>query len=648
MCRMLNELHRLSVSLKVAGIRPPRKHPRVKNPGRSSGAAIRVRLAPDGKIVGVEKVTDDEWPGLWHILEGNHNGFPVSNLTKNRDGDGWSKPKSILLLRRLAEKARELADACASHQNLGQVAEVCKRFEKAATNPGHLYDDLVRVLRDNAAQRLAFDADRGTIYSSAVQGAVERMLPKERQARTTIRGRNGQTGHPARACGYSGQAGNLQAGPFPKVMLPVLNKEFPLVSMFSDAACNHRYGLTDSSVVPVSVDLAQELQDALTFIVSPDHEGKTWRGVWNGHFDRSREQQDLLIAYVEGGTIIPSKIASLFGGGSESQAQQFEADASAICDALDAVARDEPASRLSLFVLRRVSDGQAQVQLSSQPSVQEVLGATQSWLEGGRNIPPMLLPMPARKGYGRWFLEQRTPRPDEVVSITSRQWVESGKRWTSSQGANFSQVLTMMLRGPGWRYAATHLLYLTNRRTWPLMLGIFGAILRLRSRDAHRHGYRLDDCSRAMKAVSALGIFLYSLDHRKEEYMHEAPFLVGRLLALADVLHREHSRQERKAAEPPAQLIGNALMPVARDNPMAAVSRLSDRLPFYKAWAERSGDGLARWAVARIRETATELAGITLPSSTDEAEKALLVLGYISKLSDSGSEPEGESEPSGG
>ena len=52
-------------------------------------------------------------------------------------------------------------------------------------------------------------------------------------------------------------------------------------------------------------------------------------------------------------------------------------------------------------------------------------------------------------------------------------------------------------------------------------------------------------------------------------------YLVGRLLALADTLHREYCIHVRGGeGSIPPQLIGNALMPVAAISPEAAVERL--------------------------------------------------------------------------
>jgi hypothetical protein len=74
---MLNETYVLWQALDRARLTLPREHPRVKLPGSSTGPCLRVRLDEQGHVAAVETVTKDEWPGLWTVMEGNHNSFPV-------------------------------------------------------------------------------------------------------------------------------------------------------------------------------------------------------------------------------------------------------------------------------------------------------------------------------------------------------------------------------------------------------------------------------------------------------------------------------------------------------------------------------------------------------------------------------------------
>ena len=110
-------------------------------------------------------------------------------------------------------------------------------------------------------------------------------------------------------------------------------------------------------------------------------------------------------------------------------------------------------------------------------------------------------------------------------------------------------------------------------------------------------------------------------------------FLVGRLLSLADTLHREYCQHVRGGEIPP-QLIGNGLMPAAADNATDAVDRLRERMMIYKAWADKvNGDKyrLAKWAVGQMGQVCQELSESELPVETNQAFRAELFLGYMAR-----------------
>lgn len=115
--------------------------------------------------------------------------------------------------------------------------------------------------------------------------------------------------------------------------------------------------------------------------------------------------------------------------------------------------------------------------------------------------------------------------------------------------------------------------------------------------------------------------------------MRKAAFNVGRLLALADTLHKEYCNHVRNQDIPP-QLIGNAMMPVAIDNPEQGIARLNERLMIYKAWADKvQGEKyrLVKWTLNQMGQVANELANCNLPNRSDDAAKAQMLLGYLAR-----------------
>ena len=123
--------------------------------------------------------------------------------------------------------------------------------------------------------------------------------------------------------------------------------------------------------------------------------------------------------------------------------------------------------------------------------------------------------------------------------------------------------------------------------------------------------------------------------------MHSAPFLVGRTLALADTLHKEYCRHVRKNQIPP-QLLGNAIMQVALENPVSGLARLSARIGPYQAWANTAdgeGVGLAKWTLAQLGRVTEELGSIPLAAKRDNVARAQILLGYLARVVENSTEP---------
>ena len=117
--------------------------------------------------------------------------------------------------------------------------------------------------------------------------------------------------------------------------------------------------------------------------------------------------------------------------------------------------------------------------------------------------------------------------------------------------------------------------------------------------------------------------------------MKNAAFNVGRLLAFADGLHAQYCKlQMKRKGDLPPQLIGNAYLPVALDNPNKAIALLGDRLRIYYAWATKvQGEEykLVKWMLSEMGKVSAELENVSWPSMADDAAKAQVLLGYLAR-----------------
>ena len=124
--------------------------------------------------------------------------------------------------------------------------------------------------------------------------------------------------------------------------------------------------------------------------------------------------------------------------------------------------------------------------------------------------------------------------------------------------------------------------------------------------------------------------------------MQEPAFLLGRFLALADILHEQYCRVVRKGDVPP-QLLGYQHFAMTADNAQSALSVLHSRFGVYYQWArtaKANADNpetlkcfrIAQWARSRLGETADQLTGRLPDGPLNSAQRAEMLLGYLARV----------------
>ncbi|MDM7999336.1 MAG: hypothetical protein QUS33_04880 [Dehalococcoidia bacterium] len=523
-----------------------------------------------------------------------------------------------------------------------------------------------------ATVQLAFDIENGEaedsrLYSTTIRDRLIQVLPQAQDRKSQTR--SGSKLPDARLDAFTGEAEEIEDKTFPKVDLPVPSgkdragafgrRRFPLASMFSEARCNTRYGLTDALVFPLAKTRATKLKEALEEVTSDSRHEKTWQHVASGRFDlqggRKIEKPDLLIAYVEEKPMLDAKTAGYFGQGPSVVEDKFEVDSAALCEAFRGVLREKPQAKLNLFLIREVSKGQAQVVLAESPAVKDVLEAAERWQQAVReNIPNVTIYLPERTIGGKKVAAVPNARPtatypDQVVRLLSHQWIRGGSEEQPVVGPGLAEVLTLMLRTKGkWEPTAHRLLGLLLERVSPLLIGLFAAKHAYGPRITQGKREPLDDYPRqsretALHAVAVSGILLNALASRKEDYMKDAPYQIGQMLALADTLHKDYCTVVRHG-ELPSSLIGTALMRRALDSPAGALAELSERIIEYVRWAKvaqisdewkdendqrRIAVNEARKKLRQYQTLADALGKLELPTECDDLMKAQLLLGFL-------------------
>lgn len=475
-------------------------------------------------------------------------------------------------------------------------------------------------------------------------------------------------------CSISGVEGALLKTKMPPwCCSPLFKFNSPPYSKFHGAPCNQRYGKFGLDGFDISSQLARSLVGALQGMTAPNMEWKTWIKLHNGKFEKQSGKKpmplkDLMLAYPSFDMDELVTVNVFTHGRNEDaeemadRATQFVDCAERLCRALKEKSKvgSSETEYMHIMLVRPISPGQIQLSYAVAPTINDFVFALEAWALSDNNLPAKLcVPLPYKKSVTdfRW----RTPRllfPEQISQLLTQQWTRDGSERTYIQGPPVGMVLDLFLRKRGvWEESALRLLEMTLDRGEALLVGA-GHVL-------HREDHGADDPWKLWKSfiakaqsgkdkrypdyalaqtISLIGSLLYAMNSNVEDYINESAYLVGKLLAMMDELHKCYCIVVRENDIPNA-LIGNGLLRRAGDSPALAFSELLDRSPIYLGWAKTAAisekmSKQKKNAVESAREVlrlAQPLvdklrSGQLLEKELSTVGKAHLFLGYLSPV----------------
>ncbi len=428
-------------------------------------------------------------------------------------------------------------------------------------------------------------------------------------------------------CSLTGLRDTLMDDKMPSPILNILGKTV-LMSMNRAIPCQTRYRQTSTAIFRVGKNAVQSMNDALLSMTKTARRDITWAGVPNG----SKDERDLLIAYLEEDPDIDIPLTSFFADMESNPAQDlatYEARTAHIHGALRLREKPGRDSHIQLIALSKIDPGRAQVVFSGRYSTTAIYAGRDRWLTGARNVPSVAIPFPVGKGKPAIWRSDYQPSPAEVMVSFKRQWLRAGQTNQSVPGVDLGSVYAILLE-PDATAKASWLLDRYLGLTEPLLIGLARSL---------SGGAGLSEPARkeALIAIAAYGILLLRQGREKEKYMESRDYLLGQFLQFADLLHKLYCVHERKGSIPP-QLIGNAAIPMALQSPRRAIQVLGNRMPVYLAWADRyqdEGAGLAKWCRKELGRLSTALKDENLDLRVSTNGKAELLLGYLANAKQS-------------
>jgi len=678
---MLNELYHLSVALKNAGIKPLDWHKNFKplpNATRKK-PCYKILIDVNGTISGLEPMNEDLVACLRKWEQSNGDSFPGFNiqplyritdevtkkrLKKWREGKesidlellkvwctdeqkNWDAKFDKKMEKCLGTIPEELKNKCTDlPSEFGALKNLCERVALLGDGgsarffqalESFIWDtfgkatvpSLLSVLIHEGSSMKKADEDRGAVsvfmdvpdwkeYPIASKDTIDCInkcllnLVNDDVVETEKGSEDA----------FGGDS-NGSEEKLPDVKLIYIGK-VKLRAMNSESPCQYRYGTIDAKSFRIGAGSRRLTKGALEWLGAVEREGITW-----GRADK----KELIFAYP---AVLPKtlpKLVACFGAHRpDDLSARFENYAKDVVDTLKGIAPSLKQVELQVFSLRKMDDTstKTKVVFHRNYTAQRLAEAASEWQQGCTNIPVIRIKHRSEDKDKTGIVEPETPFPLQVADCLNRVW-----RLDSNTQSGITSVLAVLVskstgiallldESTSMRYAP-YLLTLALQNSRALFLSMGNTIHR--NKVFMLDGY--DNHKQFMPAI--LGLLLWKLGIRKESYMNNTPYLVGRILKVADELHAIYCKEVRKNNLPP-QLLGNALMAAALDSPTQALSQLALRIVPYLGWARTNSTdsaGLSRYFLKEFGNIEAKLRDVNMPLRLDDAAKAQLLLGYI-------------------
>ncbi|MFZ1766270.1 MAG: hypothetical protein WAT68_06395 [Candidatus Nitrotoga sp.] len=419
-----------------------------------------------------------------------------------------------------------------------------------------------------------------------------------------------------------------------KVSVPLLGGVI-LRAMSSESPCQTRYRRISATSFVVGKEVRKRVKGALEWLTDDERKGKTW-----GDVSFARDDKEILLVYPSELPKAPIAAVAMFGGAPTNMATQsarFMDYAEDVVKALHTISRPLKEVEMRVFALRKIDLARTQISCNRQYSAERLIAAATEWQTSCGNVPLIEIRQWGKEKGAKpeWHL-LKVPFPLEVIWCLNTPWPKAAddakkrvREFSSSDG-----IALLLDEGVRLKPLLERALHAAIRNGGNLMIVMAHT---QHQGDIHKVNGKYDKQKLLLPAI--LGLLLAKLECNKGDYMKTAPYLIGRMLSLADQIHYHYCQHVRKGGAP-SQLIGNALMATALEEPEKALALYAQRILPYQAWAKTTGGegaGLAKYFLSELGKVCSEVALVDVPSRCTDMDKAQMLLGYLAKTEKSDS-----------
>jgi len=409
---------------------------------------------------------------------------------------------------------------------------------------------------------------------------------------------------------------------FANVALPFLGGVI-LRSQAKTIPAQNRYHQCESNTFPVGGETRKRVKAALEWLADKERDGETY-GVAG--------DKELLFAYPR---VLPKDkipFVKMFGAQPDEglRTEKFELLAKSVIEQLKGLGRGKAAAELELFSLRKMDKARTKVVYYRNATVASLEMASKVWHQGCRNIPSLNIrdwhkEKDEQTGKSRPVLvEGETVFPIKLHRYLNTVWKRNGEQAGKVRIFEPADGLRLLLEEPCHTLAA-HMLERFMRHAQ-------GYFLLLCQSTGRREIPKLPEKD---YYPGILGLLLFKSGKKKETFMEESAFLLGRFLRVADEIHRLYCEVVRKKDLPP-ELCGSSMMVSMMEAPGMTLGQLAIRSAPYVKWARACHDeekgGLVHYWLQQWAEIADPLLEKGWPKRLGDEERAQVFLGYLSSF----------------
>jgi len=413
--------------------------------------------------------------------------------------------------------------------------------------------------------------------------------------------------------------------------------QIKLFAAYNKIPCLMRYGLESSDLFPAGHDARELARKTLKYILAPERKGITWISL------RKYENRNT-VAFAYCTKLRNTNVIKVFNNddmdGQENIYISEEATKTAL-KTLEGIAESEPAAEIVIGIIAAVDKGNTKILASRHFPLTYYMSGAIRWQKGCANIPEVDLPWLVKK---EKVLKGALPiYPTRAIWLLNSAWRQNGDMITRKQGKQkvpiskrfaSADALDFLFESNETILARVDagLENIVEKSTHALITARLKATMD-QNRKGDKVSFKNSDYLHMLPTL--YGLLLHKKGIRKEDYMKEDVFYLGRFFAVVDKLHIQYSLDVRNG-DVPLRLIGNDHVSLALQNPLEAFVSLGRRLEHpYVSWAKRvKPDTIPRQAAKNCLKDIAEITGrlteTQIPNEIDDAGKAKLILGYLS------------------